>query len=481
MDKKQAAIELLKRRQARKSFKAFVEYVRPKYKWSFFSETVCSAIDQFLIDCQNGLRPILVLAAPPQHGKSELASRLLPAYIMGAFPDHRLASASYSSELSGAMAQDVRRILVDNSYLNLFPKMAEKKKYDLNRIGEFNNPTGQGSYIGVGVGGGLTGRPVDIGIIDDAIKNEKEALSPTTKENIWNWYQATFNTRLSENSGQVIIGTQWAEDDIIGRIVSQFQGDSRLKILKFPAINLPDEVGYNQNYPEGALVPELKSLEFLQQIKKLFSDYWFSAMYQQCPRALGGNIFKEAGIRYYLTLPEKFDKIIISWDCTFKDTDGTDYVVGQAWGKVGANSYLLDQIRRRMSFTETLKSVVELRNRIPNVRETLIEDKANGPAVIDVLKASMPGMIPIDPDGSKLARAHAVTNLWESGNIHIPDPSIAPWIKEFIAEVTSFPVAAHDDQVDAMTQALRRLYPAFEKAPVPQVNPIPSTNFYGRR
>ena len=468
MDRSDFANQLLKRKRARKSFKAFVEYLRPKYKWSFFSETICLEIDQFLLDVQNGLRPILVLAAPPQHGKSELASRLLPAFIMGVLPDYRLGAASYNSELSGAMAQDVRRILADPLYLNLFPKMAVKKKYDLDRIGEFTNSTGTGSYIGVGVGGGLTGRPVDIGIIDDAIKNEKEALSPTTKENIWNWYQATFNTRLSENSGQIIIGTQWAEDDIIGRVTKQFENDTRLKVLKFPAINLPDEVGYNPDLPEGALVPELKSLEFLQQIKALFSDYWFSAMYQQFPRALGGNVFKEAGIKYYLSPPAKFDKIIISWDCTFKDTDGTDYVVGQAWAKTGANSYLLAQIRKRMSFTATVHAVVELKNKYPQAREILIEDKANGPAVIDVLKTTIHGIIPIEPDGSKLARAHAVTSVWEAGNIYIPDPSIAPWIKEFVAELTSFPVAAHDDQVDAMTQALRRLYPPFERMSISQ-------------
>jgi len=167
------------------------------------------------------------------------------------------------------------------------------------------------------------------------------------------------------------------------------------------------------------------------------------------------------GINYYLPnqLPKKFDKVIASWDCTFKDTDGTDYVVGQVWGKYGPNSYLLDQVRERMSFTKTTKSVVDLRDKWPMTREILIEDKANGPTVIDTLKTLVPCLIPIEPDGSKLARAHAVTSYWESGNIFLPHPELFPWVKGLTSELTIFPAGANDDQVDGLTQAIRRLYP----------------------
>lgn len=261
------------------------------------------------------------------------------------------------------------------------------------------------------------------------------------------------------------MATSWSEDDLPARICAHFKGDPRLTVLRFPAINSKDEAGYNPDLPLGPLVPALKSLAFLLEIKSLFSDYWFAAMYQQSPRALGGNVFKEEGIRYYLPkdLPVKFDKMIASWDCTFKDTDGTDFVVGQVWGKAGANSYLLDQVRARMSFTRTLKEVVDLRNKWPQIREVLIEDKANGPAVIDVLKEKVPGIIPIEPDGSKLARAHAVTSYWEAGNIFLPHKDIAPWIVAYVSEMTGFPAAANDDQVDGTTQALRRLYPLFNR------------------
>lgn len=468
--KREAAAELLRRREARRTVAAYIGYTNPKYRASGFSAAVCAALDLFLLDVHAGRRPILILQAPPQHGKSEIVSRKLPAYILGRFPSWRVGGASYSDELANAMAQDVRRNLADDRHKKLFPQPEEKRRYDVNRTGEFTAPGGSGGYLGVGVGAGLTGRPLDIGIIDDPVKNEKEALSPTVKEGHWNWYQSVFTTRLSENSGQIIMATSWAEDDLPGRVMSHFKGDPRLTVLRFPAINMRGDVGYNPQLPEGPLVPELHSLAKLQETKGLLSDYWWAALYQQNPRPLGGNVFKEDGVRYYLPkdLPAKFDKVLASWDCTFKDTDGTDYVVGQVWGKAGANSYLLAQVRQRMSFTKTVREVVTLREAWPRIREILIEDKANGPAVIDTLKASVPGIIPIEPDGSKLARAHAVTSYWEAGNVWLPHPDIAPWVKDLVAELTTFPASANDDQVDALTQALRRLYPLFNKLKITQ-------------
>jgi predicted phage terminase large subunit-like protein len=460
----EAAAKMQERRNGRHHLRDYILYTSSKFKTSAFTDTVCAALDKFVEDVQAGKRPILILQAPPQHGKSEIASRKLPAFLLGRFPDWRIAAASYGDELAGAMAQDVRRNIASEQHKKLFPAPEEKKKYDVNRMGDFSAPGGTGSYLGVGVGGGLTGKSATIGIIDDPIKNEKEALSITTKEGLWSWYQATFTTRLSENSGQVIMATSWAADDLVGRIIDQFAGDPRLTHLRFPAINLPDESGYQAKLPEGALCPELHSLAKLYETKGVFSDYWWSALYQQSPKALGGNVFKDFCIQYWepagpRALPKKFDKVIASWDCTFRDTDGSDFVVGQVWGKSGANTYLLDQIRARMSFSSTCKAIVTQKIKWPQIREILIEAKANGDAVIDTLKAQVPGIIPIEPDGGKLARAHAITAYWEALNVFIPHDAVTPWVKAFVAEITTFPAAAHDDQVDAMSQALRRLYP----------------------
>lgn len=449
-----AAREILTRRKARTRLHDFIRYINPDYIVSHFSSTVCDALDEFIVSMMNGERPVIILGAPPQHGKSDIVSRYLPAYVFGKYPDLRLAGLSYGKDLASDMNRDVQRVMMSDEYRALFPESCLNAKrvvtveVEAKRNSETFEIVGRkGTYISQGVGGPLTGKKVDLGIIDDPIKNAKEALSSTTKQSVWNWYVSTFKTRLSKNSGEIIMATRWAEDDLSGRVMKQNQ---RCKVLQFPAI---DEKG-------NALVPELHPIDKLLETKAILGDYFWSAMYQQSPKPAGGTIFKDEWIRYYSKrdLPRKFDKAIQSWDMTFKDSEGSDYVVGQVWGKKGANSYLIHQVRKRMSFTETLKAVKRMTEDYPEARSKLVEDKANGSAVIDTLKSTVSGLIPIEPDGSKVARAHACTAEWEAGNIFLPHPDEAPWVVDMVSELTSFPVGAHDDTVDAMTQGVRHLY-----------------------
>ncbi|QXO56646.1 phage terminase large subunit [Morganella morganii] len=446
--------EEVRREIARRSLHEFIQYINPEYITSHFSETVCASLDNFLIEMMAGKRPILILGAPPQHGKSDIVSRYLPAYFFGKYPDMRVAGLSYGKDLASDMNRDVQRIMMSEEYKALFPESCLNAKrvvtveIEAKRNSETFEIVGRkGAYISQGIGGPLTGKKVDLGIIDDPIKNAKEALSPVTKKATWNWYISTFKTRLSKNSGEIIMATRWATDDLSGRVIDS---SDKAKVLAFPAINERGE----------ALVPELHPIDSLLEKKALFGDYFWSAMYQQKPKPGDGQIFHEEFARYYLPkdLPDTFDEIIHSWDMTFKDSDGTDYVVGQVWGKKGANAYLLYQIRKRMSFTETLKAVKLLAEKYPQARRKLVEDKANGPAVIDSLKSTVSGLVPIEPDGSKIARAHACTAEWEAGNVWLPHKDIAPWVTETVEEITTFPFAGHDDTVDAMTQALRYLY-----------------------
>lgn len=454
ISKQQAAKELLNRRIARNSLHEFIQYINPEYITSHFSQTVCDALDRFIVKMMNGERPVIILGAPPQHGKSDIVSRYLPAYIFGKYPDLRIAGLSYGKDLASDMNRDVQRIMMSDEYAALFPlsclnaKRVVTIEVEAKRNSETFEVVGRkGTYISQGVGGPLTGKKVDLGIIDDPIKNSKEALSPTTKQSVWNWYVSTFKTRLSKNSGEIIMATRWATDDLSGRVIEK---NPQAEVLVFPAINDNNE----------ALVPELHPLDKLLETKAILGDYFWSAMYQQSPKPGDGQIFHEEFVRYYLPkdLPAKFDKVIHSWDMTFKDSDGTDYVVGQVWGKKGANAYLLYQIRKRMSFTQTLEAVKLLADKFPEGRRKLVEDKANGPAVIDSLKSTVSGLIPVEPDGSKIARAHACTAEWEAGNILFPHKDIAPWIVETVDEITTFPFGSHDDTVDAMTQAIRDLY-----------------------
>lgn len=451
-----AARELLRRRHARRSLLEFIRYINPEYIVSDFSIMVCAALEKFISECAAGLRPVLILQAPPQHGKSDIVSRYLPAFVFGHQQEMRIAGLSYSKDLATDMNRDVQRIMMSVEYHALFPNSSLNARRAVNvdveakRNSETFELVGhKGTYIGQGVGGPLTGKRVDFGIIDDPIKNSKEALSPAVKESIWKWYGSTFLTRLSKNAGHIVMATRWATDDLSGRILA---ANPKAKLLSFPAINEQGE----------ALIPELHPADKLLEVKEILGDYFWSAMYQQSPKTIGGAIFKDEGVRYYLPkdLPAKFDKVIQSWDMTFKDSEGTDYVAGQVWGKAGANSYLLGRRKERMSFTKSKQAVKDMTAQFPQAMRKLIEDKANGPAIIDSLRDEIHGIIPVEPDGSKIARAHAVTAVWEAGNIWLPHPDIAPWVKEFVDEVTTFPAGAHDDEVDAMTQALRDLYSA---------------------
>lgn len=431
----------------------FTTFTHPEYFQSDFSKTVCAELDQFLDDLRAGRRPVLILQAPPQHGKSELVSRRFPAYAFGRYPDLRIGACSYSADLAQDMNRDVQRIMMDDVYKSIFPgsylsprRVVTLEGQALRNSSVFDIIGHRGRYVCAGVGGPLTGKSLDLGIIDDPIKNEQEARSPAIKKAILGWYNTVFLTRLSKNSGHIIMATSWATDDLAATVA---KNNPRARHLKFKAI---DENG-------APLVPELHPLHQLVEIKGSMSSAQWSALYQQSPVPEGGAIFKEAWIRRWNTgtLPEYFDELVLSWDMTFKDTAGSDFVAGEVWARSGVKYYLLHIMRGRMAFTKSREAVVALNAMYPNNDGVLVEDKANGPAIIDSLREVVSGLIPIEPDGSKMSRAYAITSLWEAGNVFIPEDDYAPWVKDFVEELVSFPSAANDDQVDAMTQALRRL------------------------
>lgn len=167
----------------------------------------------------------------------------------------------------------------------------------------------------------------------------------------------------------------------------------------------------------------------------------------------GSPIFKE--------LPEQFDETIVSIDCAFKKLDDSDFVCIQVWGRKGEDFFLLDQDKDRMRFADTCQAVLAISQKWPYARPILIEDKANGSAVIDVMTETVPGIEPVNPDGGKESRANAVTGAYKGGHVYHPDPEFYPWVLDHRNELASFPYAANDDQVDAMSQALVYLMKSF--------------------
>lgn len=450
--RQQAAKELLRRRKARGSLLEFIVYMNPDYILSDFSRQVCAALDEFIVEMMDGLRPILIIGAPPQHGKSEIVSRYLPAYFFGKYLDNRLAALSYAKDLASDMNRDVQRIMMSEEYKILFPESCLNSKrvvtveVEAKRNSETFEIVGhRGSYVSQGVGGPLTGKRVDLGIIDDPIKNAQEALSETVKRGIWNWYISTFLTRLSKDSGQIIMATRWATDDLSGEVIKKFP---RARVLSFKAI---DDNG-------KALVPELHPVDKLLEMKSTMSEYFWSAMYQQEPIILGGNIFKSEHWRYYTALPPMKRKIIFA-DTAQKTKEQNDFSVFQCWGQsFDSGVYLIDQVRGKWEAPElqtTAKAFYNKHNaeRGRPVSAFKVEDKSSGTGLIQSLRKEGLPIIGIPRDIDKVTRALDTVPLVESGNVYLPEN--APWLSDYLTEFSAFPNGAYDDQIDPTMDAVK--------------------------
>ena len=452
--------ELL-RRSATKHLDSFILYTYADYQMGWVHKEICDTLDQFLRDVEAQKSPRLIICQPPRSGKSEIVSRRFPAYALGKNPDLQIIATSYSSDLVSRFNRDVQRIIDDDIYREIFPSTTlngRNVKTDTRasyiRTSDLFEVVGhKGSYRSTGVGGGITGQGADILIIDDPIKDRAEANSPTIREKLWDWYTSTAYTRLSPGGGVIVMATRWHTDDLIGRLIQKMQegsGDD-FKVITYPAIAEHDEPHRKAG---EALHPERYDLEQLNAIRQTIGPQDWSALYQQRPVPEGGAVFKiDAFKRWNSTnLPPAFDQILGSWDMTFKDSKSSDYVVGQVWGRKGVDLYLLDLFRGQWDFTKTLEMFALMTAKYPRTHRWLIEDKANGSAIISVLKKQIHGITPITPTESKLERAYAVTPLIEAGNVYIPES--ATWLANFEDELLNFPAGAHDDQVDSMTQAL---------------------------
>lgn len=301
------------------------------------------------------------------------------------------------------------------------------------------------------------------GIIDDPTKNAQEALSEVIQERNRDWYDSVFLTRLQEHSGQVIIGTPWSANDLLAHIRRQSVDKPNFRLLSFPALNYPDEIGYRDDLPHGALVPKLHSETQLREIKSHMGEMWWAALYQQTPLADAGAIFKKQYVQYYrqADLPKQWKRIIISVDATFKDHKKADYVCVGAWGQaVDDSTYLLDWRREKLAFTATATAIIDLKNKYPRASRIYIEDAANGPALIDMLSKKITGIEAVPPLGSKEARWHAVSWVWENRLVWLPDPTEKLGIAPVVSEITSVPdsLTGHDDAADMMAIALHQLH-----------------------
>lgn len=394
-----------------------------------------------LTETDNGRLMVLM---PPRHGKSELASVRFPAWFLGQNPDKRVIATSYSARLAEVFGRRVRDLISDPVYKLTFPSCTLSST--ARSAARWETAQG-GAYVSAGVGGSITGMGGDLLIIDDPFKNQEDADSAVYRDKVWEWYQSTLYTRVEKNGKILVILTRWHEDDLAGRLLNMSGED--WKVVCFPAVAEKDEQYRKEGEP---LWPAKYGAEALKRMSAAVGSRVWNALYQQRPAPEGGTIFNTAWWRFYDELPYGVETMFQSWDMTFKESAGSDYVVGQVWAVKGADRYLVDMVRGRMDFMSAIRALKELTAKYPQASAKYIEDKANGPAVISALKGSVQGLIPVNPRGSKTARANAVCPLIEAGNVFLKRG--AEFSRLLMDEAAVFPSGAHDDMVDAMTQAL---------------------------
>jgi predicted phage terminase large subunit-like protein len=254
----------------------------------------------------------------------------------------------------------------------------------------------------------------------------------------------------------VIVMQRVHENDLAGHVLQQGDYEELKLPAEYEGSRRMTSIGWQdpRTEPDELLWPERFGREEIDRLKRDLGSYGAASQLQQRPSPAEGGILKRHWWKFYRDAPRKFKEVIQSWDCSFKDSRSSDFVVGQVWGRNGADKYLLDQVRGRMDCPATMQAVKRLSENWPQAQRKVIEDKANGPAVVAMLKHEIAGLIAVNPKGGKEVRAQAVSPQIEAGNVYLPDPSIAPWINGFIEECAAFPNGAFDDQVDAMSQAL---------------------------
>ena len=397
----------------------------------------------------------LVVNVPPRHLKSLAVSVALPAWLLGADPTLGVVNVTYGRELSDKFARDCRALMTAPWYGALFPARLAAARPPYRELAT----TSGGFRMATSVGGVLTGRGADVILIDDPLK-PADAISQRRRAAANEWFDSTLFSRLNHKAkGAIVIVMQRLhEDDLVGHVTNQ----GGWEVMSFPAIAEADE-SFEIRTPAGstafrraageALNPERESLETLKTIRSTIGEYNFAAQYQQTPAPACGGMIKTAWFRRYRggDLPP-FDRIVQSWDTANKPSELADYSVCTTWGVKGERFYLLNVLRKKLSYPELKRAVVEQEGLFrPQV--ILIEDRASGTQLIqDLLVEGLSRVTRYQPEGDKIMRLHAQTAVIENGFVFLPEEAL--WLADYLGELALFPAGRHDDQVDSTAQVL---------------------------
>ena len=421
------------------------------------------AIDEALVDLVDGEDyDALAVFLPPQEGKSERCSRRFPEWCLDWNPALRIADVSYELDLAVRWGRIVKQDIALAG-----DKLKISLRRDSSAAGRWETHAGGGMYC-VGIGGPLTGRPVDVLIIDDPVKDRGAAESERQRETTWQWWESVALSRLAPGGKVVLIQTRWHEDDLAGRILSR-PGPLRWRVLSIPAIA---EDGDPLGRAKGAELPSVRGrvAGYFRRLQATVSRYVFSGLYQQNPTAAEGNTFRRAAFRYWRPMPawidgrERIDlegQPITMVDCwrfitmdlaaSMKTT--ADYTVASCWALTPSGDLvLLDRVRDRVEESDHFSLTEPLIARW-GVTQVYVESGWWAKTLIkDAINAGIP-VAPLVADADKLTRAIPAAGRVHSGKVWFP--AQAEWLDEWCDELAAFPAGAHDDQVDTLAYAAR--------------------------
>lgn len=407
----------------------------------------------------------LIINMPPRHGKTELASKIFPAWFMGRNPDKFVISTTYAQELADDYGRAVRDKIRDEQFGEVFQGV--KLSQTSQSAKRFALSTG-GVYFAVGVGGPITGRGAHLALIDDPIKGREEADSEAQRRTIIEWYRSVLYTRLMPGaSAIIIINTRWHEEDLAGWVQIE-QEHEGWEVLSMPALadptpEEPDLIGREKG---EALWPESYPVEDLMRIRKAVGSREWNALYQQRPTADEGNIFKRAWWKWWeqrdaegkMVLP-KIEYVIQSYDTAYSEKKTADYTAITTWGVFNdeqdvPNVILLSCFNDRVEYPELRAKAKELYKKY-NPDIVVIENKSSGSSLVQDLRQAGIPLSSYNPDRDKVSRAHSIETLHESGRVWLPKGKW--WAEALVDQAAKFPNGRHDDMVDSMTLALMRL------------------------
>ena len=428
----------LRNREKLKTFDSFLQYTSPHLTWNLPHLVY---MRQYLNRIIKGECLKVMFFIPPQHGKTTQNSIHFSTYYLLKNPEHNIILASYSANKAANFSRRAR---------NLYLRHKEIPKDFSAASNEWE--TGYGGVLKSTGRSSVTGNAANLFIVDDPVNGHEEAFSKNIRDKIWDWWDSDVTTRLQDHTSIIFTMTRWHCDDLAGRLLA-LEKDEWI-VVKIPALAKDNDI---LGRKEGdALWEGVQSKKRLLKIKEN-RPTMFQALYQQEPSLEEGNILKTDYWKYYDKPPEKFIKIIQSWDTAYKTKESNDYSVGLTFGQAQDGYYILDMYRAKKEYPDLKKALIRCYEQYKPTA-VLVEDHGSGECLVPDLKNTNLPIVPIRVNKDKVTRAHAVMDLIKAGKVFLPSKRM--WVADFLEETMTFPNGEHDDIVDALTMGLNYIHQA---------------------